>query len=117
MPHAIWKGSIRFGLVHIPVGLYSAETPDELDLDLIDKRNHGPIGYNKINKETGRQVAPGDIVKGYQISKGKYVVISDQDLKRAHPESTQNVDIVGFVTAAEVDPIYFDKPYYLAPTG
>lgn len=117
MPHAIWKGSIRFGLVHIPVGLYSAETPDELDLDLIDKRNHGPIGYNKINKETGKQVAPGDIVKGYAISKSKYVVVTDQDLKRAHPEATQNVDIVGFVTAAEVAPIYFDKPYYLAPTG
>ena len=117
MPHAVWKGSLRFGLVTIPVGLYPAESPDELDLDLIDRRSHRPVGYKRVNKATGREVASQQVVKGYQISKGRYVVVSDEELKRASPEATQTVDVVSFVDAADIAPIYFDKPYFLAPTG
>lgn len=117
MPHAVWKGSIQFGLVNIPVALYPAETPDELDLDLIDRRTMSPVGYKKINKETGREVPQDEMVKGYAISDGHYVVVSEGDLKRASPEATRTVDIVGFVEAKEIDPIYYDKPYFLAPTG
>ncbi len=117
MPHAVWKGSLRFGLVTIPVGLYPAESPDELDLDLIDRRSHSPVGYSRINKSTGRAAPPSQVVKGYEVSDGHYVVVSDDDLKRASPEATQTVDVVGFVEADAIAPIYFDKPYYLAPTG
>jgi DNA end-binding protein Ku len=117
MPHAVWKGSIQFGLVNIPVGLYPAEAPDDLDLDMLDRRSMAPVGYKRINKETGREIESDDIVKGYEISDGRYVVVTDQDLKRASPEATQTVDIVGFVDLDEIDPIYYDRPYYLAPTG
>ncbi len=117
MPHAVWKGSLRFGLVTIPVGLYPAEAPDELDLDLIEKKSHAPVGYQRINKKTGRSVKPADVVKGYQVSKGRYVVLSDQELKRAVPEATQTVEVVGFVDAEAIAPIYFERPYFLAPTG
>jgi DNA end-binding protein Ku len=116
MPRAIWKGSLRFGLVTIPVGLYAAESPDELDLDLIDRRSQAPVGYSRINKETGRAVPAAAVVKGYAVSKGRYVVVTDQDLKRASPEATQTIDVVGFVDQAEIAPIYFDRPYYIAPT-
>jgi DNA end-binding protein Ku len=116
MPRAIWKGSLRFGLVTIPVGLYAAESPDELDLDLIDRRSQAPVGYSRINKETGRAVPAAAVVKGYAVSKGRYVVVTDQDLKRASPEATQTIDVVGFVDQAAIAPIYFDRPYYIAPT-
>lgn len=115
MPHAVWKGAIRFGLVHIPVALYPAESPDELDLDLLDQRTMAPVGYRKINRETGREVPGKEIVKGYRLKSGRYVVVSDQDLRRASPEATRTIDIVGFVESDVVDPIFFDKPYYLAP--
>lgn len=116
MPRAIWKGSLRFGLVTIPVGLYAAESPDDLDLDLIDRRSQAPVGYSRINKETGRAVPAAAVVKGYAVSKGRYVVVTDQDLKRASPEATQTIDVVGFVDQGEIAPIYFDRPYYIAPT-
>lgn len=117
MAHAVWKGSIQFGLVNIPVGLYTAESPDDLDLDLIDRRSMAPVGYKRVNKETGREVPYEEIVKGYEVSEGRYVVVEDKDLKRASPEATQTIDIVGFVEADAIAPIYFDKPYYLAPVG
>jgi DNA end-binding protein Ku len=117
MPRAIWKGSLRFGLVTIPVGLYAAESPDELDLDLIDRRSQAPVGYSRINKETGRAVPASAVVKGYAVSKGHYVVVSDEDLKRAAPEATQTLDVVGFVERDAIPPIYYDRPYYIAPTG
>lgn len=117
MPRAVWKGSLRFGLVTIPVGLFAAETPDELDLDLIEKKSHAPVGYQRINKKTGRSVKPADVVKGYQLAKGRYVVLSDEELKRAVPEATQTIDVVGFVESTAIPPIYFERPYYLAPTG
>ncbi|HEX2223575.1 MAG TPA: Ku protein [Thermoanaerobaculia bacterium] len=115
MPRAIWKGSISFGLVNIPVGLYGAESRDEVHFRMLDKSNMAPVRYKRVNDETGKEVAWEDIVKGYEFADNKFVVISDQDLKRASPEATQTVDIVDFVDLEEISPIYFDKPYFLGP--
>jgi DNA end-binding protein Ku len=115
MARAIWKGSISFGLVSIPVGLFSAETRDEISFRQLDKRNLAPVGYKKYNKQTGKEVELDDIVKGYEYEDERYVLISDEDLKRANPEKTQTVDITDFVDLDAIDPEYFDKPYYLAP--
>ncbi|HSU18053.1 Ku protein [Longimicrobium sp.] len=117
MARAIWKGSISFGLVSIPVGLFSAESPDEIHFRQLDKRNLAPVGYKKYNKETGDEVSMDEIVKGYEYEDDRYVLISDEDLRRANPEKTQTVDITDFVDLDEIDPEYFDKPYYLAPTN
>src|SRR5688500_17114728 len=116
MAQAIWKGSLRFGLVNIPVAVYPAEERDELSFTLLDRRDFSPVGYQRINKSTGEEVAWDDIVKGYEYEEGEYVVLGDEDFKRANPEATQTVDIVGFVPLAEIDPMYFDRPYYLVPT-
>jgi DNA end-binding protein Ku len=117
MARAIWKGSISFGLVNIPVGLFSAASPDELSFRQLDKRNMSPIGYKKYNKNTGDDVESEEIVKGYEYESGHYVVLSDEDLRRANPEKTQTVEITDFVDLDEIEAVYFDKPYYLAPTG
>lgn len=117
MARAMWKGTISFGLVQIPVGLYSAESPDELDFVMLDERNMSRVGYERKNKKTGRAVPWENIVKGYEYRKGKYVVITDDDFKRANPKSTSTIDIEDFVKADDIDPLYFDKPYYLAPSG
>jgi DNA end-binding protein Ku len=115
MARAIWKGSISFGLVSIPVGLFSAESRDEIHFHQLDKRNLAPVGYRKYNKKTGKEVEMDDIVKGYEYEPDQFVLISDEDLQRANPEKTQTVDITDFVQLEEIDPEYFDKPYYLAP--
>jgi len=117
MARAIWKGSISFGLVQIPVGLFSAASPDELSFRQLDKRNLSPIGYKKYNKNTGEDVEGEEIVKGYEYESGHYVVLSDEDLRRANPEKTQTVEITDFVDLDDIRAVYFDKPYYLAPTG
>lgn len=116
MPRAIWKGAISFGLVHIPVELYPAESQSGLNLDMLDRRDFAPIGYKRYNKETGKDIDWNDIVKGYEYEKGQYVVLSDEDLKRANVEATQTIDILSFVDTEEVPPIYFEQPYYLAPS-
>lgn len=115
MARAIWKGSITFGLVNIPVGLYSAETRDEIHFKLLDKKTKSPIHYKRVAEESGKEVAWEDTVRGYEFSPGKFVVMSDEDLKRAAPEATQTIDIVDFVDMDEISPLYFDKPYYLGP--
>ena len=117
MARAIWKGSISFGLVNIPVGLFSAATTDELSFRQLDKRNMSPIGYRKYNKNTGEEVEGEEIVKAYEYESGHYVVLSDEDLRRANPEKTQTVEITDFVELEEIAPLYFDKPYYLGPIG
>lgn len=116
MQRALWKGAISFGLVHIPVELFSAEKPSELDLTMLDRRDFAPIGYKRINKETGKEVTWDDIVKGYEYEPGEYVVLSEEDLKQANVEATQTIDIVTFVDAREVPLSYYERPYYLAPT-
>jgi DNA end-binding protein Ku len=112
---ALWKGSINFGLVNIPVALYSAETSSSLDFDLLDKRDFAPIKYQRINKQTGKEVPWSEIIKGYEYQKGEYVTLTDDELRSANVEATQSIDILDFVDAAEISPIYFDRPYYLEP--
>jgi len=115
MPRTLWKGAISFGLVHIPVGVYSAEKRNSFDLTMLDRRTMKPVGFKRYNKETGEDVSWDDIVKGYEYEKGQYVVLTDEDFKRANVEATQTVDIVSFVDAGEISPVYFETPYYLAP--
>lgn len=115
MPRAIWKGAISFGLVNIPIGLYSTEIKKGLNFSLLDRRDLAPVGYQRINKETGKEVAWEEIVKGYEYEDGEFVVLSDEDFRRANVEATQTIDIIDFVDAAQIASIYFDQPYYLAP--
>jgi DNA end-binding protein Ku len=111
----VWKGAISFGLVHIPVSLYPGSTSSTLDFDLLDKRDFAPVGYQRVNKRTGKEVAPDQLVKGYEYAKGEYVVVSDADFRQANVKATQTVEIQAFVEAAEIAPCYFDTPYYLEP--
>jgi len=115
MAHAIWKGSISFGLVQIPVGLYSGEKREDLNFTMLDKKDLSPVGYKRYNKKTGEEVGWNDVLKGYEYEEGQYVVLSEEDLKNANPKATQTVEILDFVDADEILPEYFDKPYYLAP--
>jgi DNA end-binding protein Ku len=115
MARALWKGAIVFGLVHIPVDLYPGAKESTLDFDWIDKRDMAPVGYQRINKVTGKPVDMADIVKGYEWEKGNYVVLKDEDFKAANPKATQTVEIVAFVDGDAISPQFFDKPYRLAP--
>ena len=115
MARSMWKGAISFGLVHIPVEMYPAVTNKGLDLNMLDRRDFSPIGFKRYNKTTGKEVGWDDIIKGYEYAEGEYVVLSDEDLRRANPESTQTIDILAFVDASDVPLIYYDQPYYLAP--
>ena len=115
MPRVLWKGAISFGLVHIPVGLYSAEKRNSFDLTMLDRRTMKPVGFKRYNKETGEDVSWDDIVKGYEYEKERYVVLTEEDFKRANVEATQTVDILSFIEDGEISPIYFETPYYLAP--
>lgn len=111
----IWEGTISFGLVQIPVGLHSAETRDDLDFDLLDRRDMAPVGYQRYNRSTNEPVDKNDIVKGYEYAPGEYVTLEQADFKRANVKATQTVDIVQFTDADEIDVMYFEKPYYLVP--
>jgi DNA end-binding protein Ku len=115
MPRMIWKGAISFGLVHVPIALYPASQEIGIDFDWLDKRTMDPVGYKRINKRTGKEVAPDDIVKGIKQPDGEYVVLSDDEIKEAYPVSTQTIEIETFVAAGEIPFTYLEKPYYLAP--
>ena len=112
---AIWKGSIDFGLVNIPVRLYSAESSGRVNFDLLDKRDFSRVRYRRVNETTGREVPWNEIVKGYEYDKDEYVALTDDDFIQANVEATQTIAISDFVDAADVKPIYYDKPYYLEP--
>jgi DNA end-binding protein Ku len=112
---AIWNGSIDFGLVNIPVRLYTAENSNSLSFDLLDKRDFSRIRYRRVNEKTGKEVAWDDIIKGYEYKRGEYVALSDADFARANVEATQTISITDFVDASSVRPLYYDKPYYLEP--
>jgi len=116
MPRALWKGAITFGLVHVPVELYPAEDRKEFEFSMLDKRDLAPVGYKRFNKRSGKEVEWNDIVKGYEYDKEKYVVLSDEDLRRANVKASQTIEIQAFVPAAEIPPQYYETPYYLAPT-
>jgi DNA end-binding protein Ku len=115
MPHMIWKGAISFGLVHVPVQLYPATQSEKVGFNLLDKRSMDPIGYKQINKNTGKDVTRDNIVRGFEYEKGKYVVMTDAEIRAANPESTQTVDILAFVDAPDISFLSLDTPYYLAP--
>jgi DNA end-binding protein Ku len=112
---SIWKGSLSFGLVSIPVGLYPAEQSQQLSFRMLDRHDFSPIRYERVNAATGKPVDWDDIVKGYEYEKDEFVVLSQEDLRRANPEATQTIDLIHFVDAAEINPVYYEKPYYVAP--
>ncbi|MEJ2032714.1 MAG: Ku protein [Deltaproteobacteria bacterium] len=115
MPRAIWKGSITFGLVNVPVALYPAESRSELHFSLLDSRNHAHVRYRRVNEITGEEVPWSEIVRAYEYEDGEFVILEEDDFKRAEVESTQAVEIEDFVDLDAIDYVYFDKPYYLAP--
>ncbi|CAH2788912.1 MAG: Ku domain protein [uncultured Caballeronia sp.] len=111
----IWKGAISFGLVHVPVQFYPATQSEKVGFNLLDKRSMDPIGYKQFNKNTGKDVTRENIVRGFEYEKGKYVVMSDAEIRSANPESTQTANILAFVEAPEISFLSLDTPYYLAP--
>jgi DNA end-binding protein Ku len=115
MARAIWKGSISFGLVNIPIALYPATKREELKFRLLRKSDLSPVSYKRVAEKDGKEVPWDQIVKGYEYEKGKYVVLKDEDFERVDVEATQTVDIQDFVELDEIDPIFFYKPYYLEP--
>jgi DNA end-binding protein Ku len=116
MARGLWKGAISFGLVNVPVELFSAQKRSgELDLTMLDRRDMAPVGYKRVNKASGKEVPWEDVVKGYEYEDGRYVVLSEEDFRRANPELAKTVDIFAFVDRADVPPQYFDAPYYLGP--
>jgi len=115
MARAIWKGAISFGLVHIPVALVSATSSQGVDFDWLDSRSMDPVGYKRVNKVTGKEVTKEHIVKGVQYEKGRYVVLSEEEIRSAHPLSTQTIDIFSFVDGEQIPLQNIDTPYYLAP--
>lgn len=112
---SLWKGAITFGLVHIPIGLYSATEESDVDFDWLDRRTMDPVGYKRINKRTGREIAKEDVVKGVEHGKGNYVVLSPEEIAEAYPRTTQTIEIETFVDVGEVPFVYLEKPYYTAP--
>ena len=115
MARAIWKGSISFGLVNIPIALYPATRREEFKFRLLRKTDLSPVNYKRVAEKDGKEVPWDQIVKGYEYEKGKYVVLKDEDFQRVDVEATQTVDIQDFVELDEIDPIFFYKPYYLEP--
>lgn len=112
----IWTGSIDFGLVNIPVKLFSAEAPaSRIDFDLLDKRDFNRVRYRRVNEKTGEEVDWNQIVKGYQYEKGEYVALSDEDFARANVEASQSIEIMDFVDGADISPLYYETPYYVEP--
>ena len=111
---AIWSGAIGFGLVNIPVKLYSATQTSTLDLDMLDKKDHANIKFKRVNANTGKEVTWANIVKGYNVD-GKYVILTDADFEKASPEKNKMIEIAEFVEEGEIDGIYYDTPYYLQP--
>lgn len=112
---SIWRGAISFGLVNIPVKLYSALGQDTIDLDMLAKQDHSPIRYARIATTDGREVDYKDIVKGYEIEKGKYIILDDVDFKKINGSKNNLIEIENFVLSDEIDTIYFEKSYYLEP--
>ncbi|MDR4241351.1 Ku protein, partial [Bacillus mycoides] len=109
----MWKGAISFGLVHIPVALNTGVRTERVDFDWLDKGSMEPVGYKRVNKVTGKEIDKDNIVKGVEFEKGRYVVISEGEMRKARPEATQTIDIFSFVEAGDIPLQHFDTPYYL----
>lgn len=115
MARPIWNGTISFGLLNVPVQLQPGERSVDLHLRMLDSRDESPIRYERVNSETGEEVPWKEIVKAFEYSKGNYVVIDEEALRKAHPEATETVEIEAFVSRDAISPRYFEKPYYLVP--
>jgi DNA end-binding protein Ku len=111
---SIWTGAIGFGLVNIPVKMYSAVQQSELDLDMLDKKDHSNIKFKRVNENTGKEVAWENIVRGFKIN-DRYVILGDEDFAKASPEKNKIIEITEFVNEAEINSIYYETPYYIAP--
>src|SRR6266481_8600468 len=111
----LWKGAIGFGLLTIPVSLYPATRREELKFRLLRNSDRSPVNYKRVAEADGKEVPWEQIVKGYEYEKGKFVVLKDEDFKRVDLEATDTIDIVDFVDLAQINPVYFYKPYYLEP--
>ncbi|HUR66255.1 MAG TPA: Ku protein [Chitinophagaceae bacterium] len=111
---AIWTGSVGFGLVNIPVKMYSAVENSSLDLDMLDRKDHANIRFKRVNENTGKEVAWENIVKGYMLDE-KYVILDKTDFEKASPEKTKHIEISQFVEEKEIDSVYFEQPYFLEP--
>jgi DNA end-binding protein Ku len=112
----LWQGAITFGLVHVPVAVYPAEDRKEFKFAMLDRRDFSPVGYKRYSKRSGKEVPWNDIVKGYEYDKDQYVVLSDEDFRRANPKASQTIEIQTFVPAGQIPSEYYETPYYLAPT-
>src|SRR5471032_1593362 len=115
MARSIWKGIIAFGLVSVPVELYPAEERKEFKFSMLDKRDFSPVGYKRYSKRSGKEVEWNDIVKGYEYGKDQYVVLSDEDFKRANVKASRTIEIRSFVEGSDISPEFFETPYYLVP--
>ena len=115
MPRSIWKGAIAFGLVHVPVALYPASQEDDIDFSWLDKRSMDPVGYQRVNKRTGKPITKENIVKGVKQDDGAYVLVDEDEIRNAYPKTMQTIEIEAFVKAAEIPFVYLEKPYYLEP--
>ena len=115
MARPFWKGSISFGLVEIPVSLQPAVKTNELSFSLLDRKDFSPVGNKRYNKSTGRDVPWDEVVRGYEYEPDEYVVLSDEELRRANVEANETIEILEFVERSEIDPIFYDTPYYVEP--
>ena len=112
---SLWRGAISFGLIYVPVEMYSAAREHGLKLHFLDSRDFAPVGYERINKSTGKSVDWPHIVRGYEYQKGRYVALSEADFKHANVKASETIDISSFTKAADISPLYYQTPYYLAP--
>ncbi len=115
MARSIWKGSIAFGLVNIPVSLTGAEERPDIQLHMVDSKNHARIRYERVNADSGEEVPWDRMVRGYEYEEGRFILLSEEDLAAVEPKLTKTIEISEFVALGEIDPLLFDKPYYLEP--
>ncbi|MDX1838376.1 Ku protein [Legionella taurinensis] len=115
MPRPVWKGDISFGLVAIPVSLVQVEEKQDIHFHLVDSRDHSRIRYERVNSETGKEVPWNEIVKAYEYDKDSYIVLDEDDFKKASPDAYKSIDIEEFVNLKDIDYLFFDKPYYILP--
>lgn len=112
---SVWRGAISFGLIYVPIEMYPASKERALTLHFLDSRDFAPVGYERVNKYTGKSVDWQHIVKGYEFEKGRYVALSEADFKQANPKASETIDISSFTETAEISPVYYQTPYYLRP--
>ena len=116
MPRALWKGAISFGLIYVPVELHTASRDNTLPMHMLDSRDFAPVGYKRVNKNTGKEVDWSHIVKGYEYKKGDFVALADADFKHANVKASETIEIDTFCDVSQIPAMYYEKPYYLAPT-